>query len=109
MSLAMPAKLLTVLQEKEVERIGGTKPIALNVRIIAATNNDLRRMVKEGRFREDLYYRLKVPEIPLPPLRDRTDDIPLIVDYLIARINRKIGSDIQGVTPVSLRCMMDYP
>ncbi len=109
MSLAMQAKLLTVLQEKEVERIGGTKPIALNVRIIAATNNDLCKMVKEGRFRKDLYYRLKVLEIPLPPLRDRTDDIPLIVDYLIARINRKIGSDIQGVTPVSLRCMMDYP
>lgn len=109
MSLAMQAKLLTVLQEKEVERIGGTKPIAVNVRIIAATNKDLRRMVKDERFREDLYYRLKVLEIPLPPLRNRIDDIPLIVEYLIARINRKIGSDIQGVTPLSLKYMMDYP
>jgi len=79
------------------------------VRIIAATNKDLRRMVKDERFREDLYYRLKVLEIPLPPLRNRTDDIPLIVEYLIARINRKIGSDIQGVTPLSLKYMMDYP
>jgi PAS domain S-box-containing protein len=109
MSLAMQAKLLTVLQEKEVERIGGTKLIPLNVRIIAATNKDLRKMVREGRFREDLYYRLKVLEIPLPPLRDRTGDIPIIVEYLISRINRKIGSDIQGVTPLSLKCMMDHP
>jgi transcriptional regulator with PAS, ATPase and Fis domain len=109
MSITMQAKLLMVLQEKEVERIGGTKPIALNVRIIAATNKDLRKMVREGRFREDLYYRLKVLEIPLPSLRERTEDIPLIVDYLIRRINQKIGSDIQGVTPVSLKCMMHYP
>jgi len=109
MSLAMQAKLLTVLQEKEVERIGGTKLIPLNVRIIAATNKDLRKMVREGRFREDLYYRLKVLEITLPPLRDRTGDIPSIVEYLISRINRKIGSDIQGVTPLSLKCMMDHP
>jgi transcriptional regulator with PAS, ATPase and Fis domain len=92
-----------------VERIGGTKLIPLNVRIIAATNKDLRKMVREGRFREDLYYRLKVLEIPLPPLRDRTGDIPIIVEYLISRINRKIGSDIQGVTPLSLKCMMDHP
>jgi transcriptional regulator with PAS, ATPase and Fis domain len=109
MSLAMQAKLLTVLQEKEVERIGGTKTIALNVRIIAATNKGLRKMVSEGRFREDLYYRLKVLEIPLPSLRERTEDIPLIVDYLIRRINQKIGSDIQGVTPLSLKCMMTHP
>jgi len=109
MSLAMQAKLLTVLQEKEVERIGGTKPIALNVRIIAATNKDLRKMVREGRFREYLYYRLKVLEIHLPSLRERTEDIPLILDYLIMRINQKIGSDIQGVTPLSLKCMMDHP
>ena len=108
MSITMQAKLLMVLQEKEVERIGGTKPIALNVRIVAATNKDLRKMVREGRFREDLYYRLKVLEIPLPSLRERTEDIPLIVDYLIRRINQKIGSDIHGVTPVSLKCMMHY-
>jgi transcriptional regulator with PAS, ATPase and Fis domain len=108
MSLAMQAKLLTVLQEKEVERIGGTKPIPLNVRITAATNKDLLKMVREGRFREDLFYRLKVIEIHLPPLRERTEDIPLIVDYLVKKINQKIGSDIQGVTAESLKRMMNY-
>jgi PAS domain S-box-containing protein len=109
MSLAMQAKLLTVLQEKQVERIGGTKLIALNVRIIAATNKELRKMVRESLFREDLYYRLKVLEIPLPSLRERTEDIPLIVNYLIRRINQKIGSDIQGVTPPSMKCMLNHP
>jgi len=108
MSLAMQAKLLTVLQEKEVERIGGTKPIPLNVRITAATNKDLHKMVREGRFREDLFYRLKVMEIQLPPLRERTEDIPLIVDYLVKKINQKIGSDIQGVNMESLKRMMNY-
>jgi transcriptional regulator with PAS, ATPase and Fis domain len=109
MSLAMQAKLLTVLQEKEVERIGGTKPIPLNVRITAATNKDLHKMVREGRFREDLLYRLKVMEIHLPPLRERTEDISLIVDYLVKKINQKIGSDIQGVNAESLKRMMNYP
>ena len=108
MSLAMQAKLLTVIQEKEVERIGGTKLIALNVRITAATNKDLRRMVREGRFREDLFYRLKVLEISLPALKERMEDIPMIVGYLIKKINQRIGSDIQGVTPASMKCMMDY-
>ncbi|NTV53892.1 MAG: sigma 54-interacting transcriptional regulator [Syntrophaceae bacterium] len=108
MSLAMQAKLLTVIQEKEVERIGGTKLIALNVRITAATNKDLRRMVREGRFREDLFYRLKVLEIALPELKERMEDIPMIVDYLIKKINQRIGSDIQGVTPASMKCMMGY-
>lgn len=108
MSMAMQAKLLIVIQEKEVERIGGTKPIALNVRITAATNKDLRRMVREGRFREDLFYRLKVLEISLPPLKDRMDDIPMIVEYLVKKINQRIGSDIQGVTPASMKCMMSY-
>jgi transcriptional regulator with PAS, ATPase and Fis domain len=108
MSLSMQAKLLTVIQEKEVERIGGTKPIPLNVRITAATNKELHKMVREGRFREDLFYRLKVIEIHLPPLRGRKDDIPLIVKYLVNRINQKIGSDIQGVNTESMKCMMNY-
>jgi transcriptional regulator with PAS, ATPase and Fis domain len=108
MSLAMQAKLLTVIQEKEVERIGGTKLIALNVRITAATNKNLRRMVREGRFREDLFYRLKVLEIALPALKERMEDIPMIADYLIKKINRRIGSDIQGVTPATMKCMMGY-
>lgn len=108
MSLAMQAKLLTVLQEKEVERIGGTKPIPVNVRITAATNKDLLKMIREGGFREDLFYRLKVIEIHLPPLKERSEDIPLIIDYLIKKINKKIGSDIQGVDTESLKRMMNY-
>lgn len=108
MSLPMQAKLLRVLQEKEIDRIGGTKPISLNVRIIAATNQDLLKLAREGRFREDLYYRLKVLEIPIPPLRERREDIPLITDYLIRRINRRVGSDIQGVTPDSMKLMMTH-
>jgi transcriptional regulator with PAS, ATPase and Fis domain len=108
MPLAMQAKLLTVLQEKEVERIGSTKSIPLNVRITAATNQDLQRLVREGRFREDLYYRLKVLEIPIPPLRDRIADIPLITEYLIRKINHRIGSDIHGVTAESMKLMMAH-
>jgi len=108
MSLPMQAKILRVLQEKEIERIGGTKPISLNVRIIVTTNQDLLKLVREGRFREDLYYRLKVLEIPIPPLRERREDIPLITDYLIRRINRSVGSDIQGVTPDSMKLMMTH-
>ena len=108
MSLAMQAKLLTVLQEKEVERIGGTKPLPVNVRITAATNKDLLKMIREGGFREDLFYRLKVIEIHLPPLKERSEDIPLIIDYLIKKINKKIGSDIQGVDTESLKRMMNY-
>ena len=106
MPLAMQAKLLTVLQEKEVERIGSTKSTPLNVRFIAATNQDLQMLVRKGRFREDLYYRLKVLEIPLPPLRERIPDIPLIAEHLIGKINRKIGSDIHGVTPESMQPML---
>jgi transcriptional regulator with PAS, ATPase and Fis domain len=108
MPLAMQAKLLTVLQEKEVERIGSIKSIPLNVRFIAATNQDLQMLVREGRFREDLYYRLKVLEIPLAPLRERIPDIPLITEHLIAKINQRIGSDIHGVTPGSMKQMMAY-
>jgi len=108
MPMAMQAKLLIVVQEKEVERIGSTKSIPLNVRITAATNQDLQRLVREGRFREDLYYRLKVLEIPIPPLRERVSDIPLLCDYLIQKINRRIGSDVRGLTPESVRLMSVY-
>jgi transcriptional regulator with PAS, ATPase and Fis domain len=108
MPLAMQAKLLTVLQEKEIERIGSIKSIPLNVRFIAATNQDLQMLVRQGRFREDLYYRLKVLEIPIAPLRERIPDIPPITGYLIAKINQRIGSDIHGVTPGSMDQMMAY-
>ena len=108
MSLPMQSKLLRVIQEKEVDRIGATKSIPLDVRITAATNQDLQKLVGEGRFREDLYYRLKVLEITVPPLRQHIDDIPILADFLIERINKRLGSDIKGIKPESVQLMMAY-
>ena len=108
MSLPMQAKLLRVIQEKEVDRIGSTKSIPLNVRITAATNQDLQKLVREGRFREDLYYRLKVIEIQIPPLREHIGDIAILADYIIKRINKRLGTHIQGIKPESMQLMMSY-
>ncbi|MGI1657873.1 MAG: sigma 54-interacting transcriptional regulator [Desulfitobacterium sp.] len=111
MSIVMQAKLLRVLQERELERLGGTEPIKVDVRIIAATNRDLRRMVMEHEFRLDLYYRLNVLSIELPPLRERKEDIGLISSSLIEKVNKRLGTDIQGYTPESLAhlCSYDWP
>jgi transcriptional regulator with PAS, ATPase and Fis domain len=108
MSLPMQAKLLRVLQEKEIDRIGSTKSIPLDVRITAATNQELQKLVREGRFREDLYYRLKVIEITIPPLREHRKDIPILADYLIRRINQRVGTNIQDIKPESMQLMMSY-
>ncbi|MEI6126193.1 MAG: sigma-54 dependent transcriptional regulator, partial [Pseudomonadota bacterium] len=89
MSLATQAGILRVLQEKELQRVGGSKTIALDVRVIAATNKDLAEEIKKGAFREDLYYRLKVVEIHLPPLRDRSDDIPLLANFFLKEFCKK--------------------
>jgi len=104
----MQVKLLRVLQEREVWRIGATSPTKLDVRVIASTHMDLKKLVKEKKFREDLYYRLNVLEINIPPLKDRTDDLPLLIDALITRINMRIGADAHGVTPESLEIMKAY-
>ena len=85
LGVAMQAKLLRTLQEKEIMRVGGTRTIKIDVRAIAATNRDLEAMVKEGRFREDLYYRLNIIPITIPPLRGRRDDIAPLVDYFVAK------------------------
>lgn len=111
MSLGMQAKLLRVLQERELERLGGTEPIKVDVRIIAATNRDLHKMVMEHKFRLDLYYRLNVLTIDLPPLRERKEDIGFIARGLIEKINKRLGTDIQGVRPESIThlCAYDWP
>jgi len=96
---AAQAKLLRVLQEREFLRLGGTRPIKASVRVIAATHRDLRDAVARGAFREDLYYRLQVFDIRIPPLRDRASDIPLFVDALLEDIGRSMGGSPQGVTP----------
>ncbi|HMD36119.1 MAG TPA: sigma-54 dependent transcriptional regulator [Vicinamibacterales bacterium] len=97
--LDLQAKLLRAIQEGEVERVGGTKPVKTEFRLIAATNVDLEKAVKEGKFREDLYYRINVIPIKLPPLRERAEDVPQLVDFFLKRYNTKFHKNIKSVTP----------
>jgi transcriptional regulator with GAF, ATPase, and Fis domain len=97
--LELQAKLLRVLQEKEIERIGGEKSIRVDVRIIAATNRNLEKEVAEGKFRSDLYYRLNIYPIELPALRDRKDDIPLLAAFFLRKLSNKLGKKISGISP----------
>ena len=108
MSAAAQAKLLRVLQEREFQRLGGTRLIKANVRVIAATNRDLRDAVGRGAFREDLYYRLQVFEIPLPPLRERTRDIPLLAEAFLREISRAIGHAPAGLTQEATQVLLKY-
>ncbi|MEW6079190.1 MAG: sigma-54 dependent transcriptional regulator [Thermodesulfobacteriota bacterium] len=98
MPLSIQAKILRLLQERNIERLGGGKPIAVDVRILAATNRNLEKSIAEGTFREDLYYRLKVVTIHLPPLRDRREDIRLLCDYFMAHFSREMGIENPGIT-----------
>ena len=107
-SLHTQVKLLRVLQEGEFERVGGTRPIKVDVRIIAATNKDLKAAVEKGEFREDLYYRLKVVPIHLPPLRERKDDIPLLVKHFIGKFNREMGMNVTNLSPRAMELLMEY-
>ncbi len=106
--LSLQVKLLRVLQEDEIRRVGDTKPIKVDVRIIAASARDLVGEVKMGRFREDLFYRLNVLNIHLPPLRERKEDIPLLVNHFIEKFNKKIGRNIKGITSDAMKMLMDY-
>lgn len=101
-------KLLRALQEKQIERVGESKKRLVDIRIITATHKNLYNRVSEGLFREDLYYRLKVFPIQIPPLRKRKEDIPLLIRHFINRFNKKTGKSIKGVTPDSLRVLMDH-
>jgi PAS domain S-box-containing protein len=102
-------KLLRVLQEREFERVGGGASISVNVRVIAATNRDLLREVRNKSFREDLYYRLNVFPIRLPPLRERADDIALLAQFLVKKFALRIGKELDGVSPQTIRRLQEYP
>jgi two-component system response regulator AtoC len=101
-------KLLRVLQEREIERVGGTRSIAIDVRIVAATNVDLKRLVSERTFREDLFYRLNVVAITVPPLRERVGDVPLLVEHFIRRYNHEFNKRIEGLSPDALDALTAY-
>ncbi|MFO1436518.1 MAG: sigma 54-interacting transcriptional regulator [Gammaproteobacteria bacterium] len=109
LSLPAQAKLLRALQEQEFERVGGTRTVRVDVRVIAATNRDLNEMVKAGTFRADLYYRLNVFPVRVPPLRERAQDIPLLVQHFLSKQARKLGRNIDGIDAESLQRLLTYP
>lgn len=108
MSPSMQSKLLVFLQEREFERLGSHKPIRVNIRIIAATNRNLEEMIKQEKFREDLYFRLNVLTLEIPPLRERLEDIPMLVSYLIPKLNKNMKSDVAKISDAALELFGKY-
>jgi transcriptional regulator with GAF, ATPase, and Fis domain len=108
LSLATQAKILRFLEEREFNRVGGSKTIKVDVRLIAATNKDLTQLLKKGSFREDLYYRINVVPIMIPPLRERKGDIPLLLDHFIKKFNKENKKNVKGVSKEAMELMMNY-
>jgi transcriptional regulator with PAS, ATPase and Fis domain len=108
MSLSTQAKLLRVIQEEKFEQVGGSKTIEVDVHVIAATNKSLLKAVREGKFREDLYYRISVFPITLPPLRERKEDIPLLITHFIEKFNKEMGKSINNISPQAMNVLMNY-
>jgi len=108
MSMAMQAKLLRVLEDKKIERVGGTAPVQVDARIISATNIDFAKAIKEGKFREDLYYRLNVIPIQMPALRERKEDIPLFIAYFLDNFNKELNKKIKGLSAGAQSLLMAY-
>lgn len=108
MPLSMQIKLLHVLQEREVLRVGGTKPIELDIRIIAATNKNLKQAIQQGRFRDDLFYRLNVVGLHLPRLAERRDDIPLLISHFIEKFNLAFNKEVKRISPHAMELLMSY-
>ena len=108
LDVGIQAKLLRALQERKIRRVGGTHEMSVDVRVIAATNRDLRAMVSDGRFRDDLYYRINVLSIDVPPLRERREDIPVLIDYFLKKHTKNTSRLITGLTPDTKKLMIDY-
>jgi Nif-specific regulatory protein len=108
LSPALQVKLLRVLQEREFERVGGTRTIKIDIRLITATNKNLEEAVEDGTFRQDLYYRLNVVNLEMPPLRDRTEDIPLLANYFAAKYSEKCKRRISGISPEAQARLLNY-
>jgi len=108
MDMPVQISLLRVLETSVIERVGSTKPINVNVRIICASNEDLQELIKQQRFREDLYYRLNVINIELPPLRKRKQDIPYLIKYFRMLFNKELNKDIKDITPAALQTLKQY-
>jgi len=106
--MEMQGKILRALQEREIHRVGGVKTIKIDVRIISATNIDLKKAIGEGKFREDLYYRLNVVPVNVPPLRERKEDIPLLVRYFLGMFNREFGKKIKSIAPQAMEALVNY-
>ena len=107
--LALQPKLLRVLQEQEFERLGSSKTIHVNVRLIAATHRDLRAMIRDEKFREDLFYRFNVFPIEIPPLRERREDIPLLVNYFVSKVSRRMGRQINSIPERAMEMLTNCP
>ncbi|MBI4685445.1 MAG: sigma-54-dependent Fis family transcriptional regulator [Nitrospirae bacterium] len=108
LSFGLQAKLLRVLQNKEIERLGSTKPVKVDIRLISATNKDLNTAIAEGGFREDLFYRVRVFEVSVPPLRERKKDIPLLADHFLKKYSKSIGKEITGISSSAIRFFLGY-
>ncbi len=106
--LTLQSKLLRVIQEKEIDRVGGLHPVQIDVRLICTTNQNLSNLVKQGVFREDLYYRINVVELNIPPLRERLEDLPALIEYCLCRINKELGLSIQGVSEDVMKLFSSY-
>jgi transcriptional regulator with PAS, ATPase and Fis domain len=108
MTTALQAKLLRVVQEREIQRLGSDRAVAVDVRVVATTNRHLPTEVANGHFREDLYFRLNVVEVNLPPLRERADDIPLLVEHFLQRFNHENGRSIKRINDAAMRLLVSY-
>lgn len=108
MPLDIQAKLLRAIEDKALRRVGGTKTMKVDVQILAASNRDLPKMIEEGKFREDLYYRLKVVDLHLPPLRERSQDIPELAGFFVRKINRRLGMNVTDISQRALQALVNY-